>query len=251
MAISIRATGAYTNIGNAGSLTPAIPAGATAGDMMLCFVGCKEYNSVQTINQGWSLIGLATDGTIASNTDVGSMRITAFYKVHSGSEINPTVTGSNNENVTAVIIVFQKGAGVFWNFPAGAGGGDTTAGTGFSVTASTNFGITANDMVIGYAALRSDSATQSSIAISATGVTFGTFTESPATDAQNSNRDQMAMSGGYRLATAGTSTAAPVYTATLAGSHTGSAFMVRLRESATDVMNASFDPMGMMGFFGI
>lgn len=249
MAISIRATGTYVNAGNVGSVTPAIPAGATAGDMMLCFVGCKEFNSVQTINQNWNLIGFATDGTVASNTDVGSMRITAFWKIHTGTESNPAVTGSNNENVTAVIIVFQK-TDNFWFNPAGAGGGDNTAGTGFSVTASTNFGITTNDMVVGYAALRSDSATQSAIAISATGVTFGTFTESPATDAQNTNRDQMAMSGGYRLATAGTSTAAPVYSSTLAASHTGSAFMVRLRESTEDP-NPSFDPMGMMGFFGV
>jgi hypothetical protein len=148
-----------------------------------------------------------------------------------------------------VIIVFQK-TNNFWVNPAGAGGGDTTAGTGFSATASTNFGITANDMVVGYAALRSDSATQSAIGITATGVTFGTFTESPATDAQNTNRDQMAMSGGYRLATAGTSTAAPVYASTLAASHTGTAFMVRLRES-TENPNPSLDPFGMMGFFGL
>lgn len=250
MAISIRATGAYASGGN-NNITPAIPAGAVAGDIMLCFVGCKEYNSVQTMPAGWTLIGFATDGTVASDTDIGSMRVTAFYKVHTGSETNPAVNGTANEAVGGVIIVFQKAANLFWDFPVGAGGGDNTAGTGFSVTASTNFGITTNDMVVGYAAIRSDAGTQSAISISATGVTFGTFTESPTNDLVNTNRDQMAMSGGYRLATAGTSTAAPVYASTLAASHTGSAFMVRLRESSINVMGASFDPFGQLGFFGM
>lgn len=250
MAISIRATGAYASAGNA-NITPAIPAGAVAGDIMLCFVGCKEFGSVQTMPAGWTLIGFATDGTVASDVDVGSMRVTAFYKVHTGSETNPTVSGNNNQAVGGVIIVFQKDANLFWDFPVGAGGGDNTAGTGFSVTASTNFGITTNDMVVGYAAIRSDAGTQSAIGITATGVTFGTFTESPTNDLVNTNRDQMAMSGGYLLATAGTSTAAPVYASTLAASHTGSAFMIRLRESSINVMGASFDPFGQLGFFGM
>lgn len=250
MAISIRATGAYSVQGSVNSITPGIPAGATAGDMMLCFVACKEYNSTQTINQSWIFLGFATNGTTASGGDTGSVRVTVFYKIHTGTESNPTVSGTANEAVGGVIIVFQKAAGVFWDTPVGAGRGDTTAGTGFSATASTNFGITTGDMVVGYAGMRSDSATQSSISITATGVTFGTFTESPATDGTTSSGDDIAISGGYRLATAGTSTAAPVYTATLAASHTGTAFMVRLRETAT-VAQTFKDPMGMMGFFGI
>ena len=247
MAISIRATGTYASGGNVASISPGIPAGATAGDMMLCFVSCKEYNSNQTINQSWNLLGFATNGTTASDQDSGSVRVTAFWKIHTGTETNPTVSGNANEAVGGVIIVFQKAAGVSWDTVVGAGGGDTTAGTGFSATASTNFGITANDMVVGYAGMRSDSATQSSIAITATGVTFGTFTESPTNDLVNNNRDQMAMSGGYVLATDGTSTAAPVYTSTLAASHTGSMFLIRIRE----ISSSSFDPFGMMGFFGI
>jgi hypothetical protein len=249
MAISIRATGTYVSTGNNNTLTPAIPAGTTAGDMMLCFVAGKEYNSVQTMNQNWVTLGFATDGTVASDTDLGSIRVTAFYKIHTGAETNPTVTGTANEAVGAVIIVFQKAAGVFWGVPVGAGGGDNTAGTGFSVTASSNFGITTNDMVVGYAGIRSDAGTQSAISITATGVTMGTFTESPTNDLVNTNRDQMAMSGGYRLATAGTSTAAPVYASTLAASHTGSAFMVRLREVNSDPWGNN-NPFGTMGFFG-
>lgn len=251
MAISIRATGTYASGGAVGSITPAIPAGATAGDMMLCFVANKEYDGTQTINQSWVTIGTATDGTVQSGTDVGSVRVTAFYKIHTGTETNPTVTGGDNESVGGVIIVFQKAAGVFWSIPVGAGGGDTTAGTGFSVTASTNFGITTNDMVIGYAGIRSDSGTQSAISITATGVTMGTFTESPTNDLVNTAGDQMAMSGGYVLASSGTSSAAPVYASTLAASHTGTAFMVRLRESATDPFAPSIDPFGRFGFFGI
>jgi hypothetical protein len=251
MAISIRATGAYASGGAVASITPAIPAGATAGDMMLCFVTGKEHDSTQTITQNWVSIGTVTDGSTNSDVDIGSVRATAFYKIHTGSETNPTLTGADNEAVGAVIIVFQKAADQFWAIPVGAGGGDTTAGTGFSVTAATNFGITANDMVIGYAGIRSDAGTQSAISITATGVTMGTFTESPANDLVNTANHQMAMSGGYVLASSGTSTAAPVYASTLAASHTGTAFMVRLRESVTDPFAPSIDPFGRFGFFGI
>ncbi len=229
-AIAIRATGAYVSA--TANLTPVIPAGAVAGDMMLLIYGTKPYSDVPSYPAGWVEIGSATDGTVAAGVDVGSMRTSIAWKVHTGSETNPLVTNSTNNVSGAVIIVFQKDSGQNWVTPVGAGGGDATAGTGFSVTASSDVGHTANDVLVGYAAIRSDAGAQSSITITATGLTVGTFTESPAADLITTSGGDMAMSGGYVLATAGTSSAAPVYASTLAAAHTGSAFMVRLRQVA-------------------
>ena len=228
MAISLRAVGSYVN--GVADLTPVIPTGVASGDMMLCAYGTKPYNDAPTMNNGWVEIGSATDGTVAAGVDVGSMRTSIFNKIHTGSETNPTITNTTNNVSGAVIIVFQKAAGNSWATPVGSGGGDATAGTGFSVTAASNFGITANDMVVGYASIRSDAGTQSAIGITATGVTFGAFTESPTTDLATTAGGDMAMSGGYLLASSGTASAAAVYASTLAAAHTGSAYMVRLRE---------------------
>jgi len=222
-----KSTGTYVS-GNGGTLTPAIPT-AASGDMMIMSVGAKPYNGAITVNNGWVSIGSATDGTVAAAADVGSMKTEFFYKIHTGTETNPTVTLTSPSVNGAVIIVFQKGASDVWETPVGSGGGDATAGTGFSVTASANPGITSGDMLVGYAAIRSDAGTQSAIGITATGATVGAFTEAPAADLATTAGSDMAMSGGYRSVTAGTASAAPVYASTLAAAHTGSAFIVRLR----------------------
>ncbi len=248
MAISIRATGTYTNA--RANITPAIPAGAVAGDMMLCCVVNKEYNSVPTMPAGWTLVGFATDGTVASDTDTGSIRSQIFYKEHTGSETNPTVTNGNGEETSGVILVFQKASNLFWSFPVGAGGGDNTANTTFSITAATNFGVTAGDMLIVTAGLRSDNVTLSSKLLAATGATMGTFVAAPTTDHNATARDHLKHTTGYRPATAGTNTSNPLFQATLSASHTGSGFFVRLREQADSPL-ASFDPMGTLGFFGL
>ncbi len=229
-AIAIRATGTYVN--GTATITPAIPAAQVTGDMMILAVGTKPYNGANSISvaTGWTSIGSATDGTVAAGTDTGSMKTELFYKIAtSDTETNPQVDNSSNNVSGAVIIVFQKAANETWDTPVGAGGGDASAGTGFSVTASSNPGITAGDLLVGYAAIRSDAGTQSSITITATGATMGAFTESPATDLATTSGGDMAMSGGYVAVSSGTASAAPVYASTLAASHTGSAFIVRLR----------------------
>ena len=228
MAISIRATGSY--VSGVANLTPVIPTAQLNGDMMLCFYGTKPYNDAPTINQGWTDLGNATDGVVAAGVDVGSMQTRVFYKVAtSDAETDPTITNSTNNVSGAVIIVFSRG-GSAWATPLGVGGGDNSAGTAFSVTVSSDVGHTTGDMVVAYAAIRSDAGTQSSISITITGCTMGTFTESPTADLVTTSGGDMAMSGGYIPVDSGTSTAAPVYASTLAASHTGSAFEVRLRE---------------------
>jgi hypothetical protein len=200
--------------------------------MMLCFYGTKPFNDAPTIDQSWTDLGNATDGSVAAGVDVGSMQTRVFYKIHTGTESNPTITNTTNNVSGAVIIVFQKGGSESWNTPVGDGGGDATAGTGFSVTAGSNPGITSGDWLAAYASIRSDAGTQSSISVTATSATISAFTESPASDLVTTAGGDMAMSGGYCNCTAGTATAAPVYASTLAASHTGSAFIVRLRVTA-------------------
>ena len=243
MAISLRAVG--TPVYGTANLTPAIPTAQLTGDMMLCLYGTKPYGDAPTIDQGWTSLGYATDGTVAAGVDVGSMQTRVFYKIAtSDTETNPTITNTTNNVSTAVIIVFQKGASDAWVTPVGAGGGDATAGTDFSVTASSDVGHTTGDMVVAAASFRSDAATPTTArAVSITGCTLGTYTQSPTTDPETTSGGDMGMTCGYVPVNSGTSTAAPVMTATLAAAHTGSAYLTRLRVGA--VVTATVTMLGV------
>jgi len=226
--VSIRATGAYV-VGTA-NLNPVIPLGAVAGDMMLCFYGAKPYNDVPVMDNGWTDLGFVTDGVIPPASNVGSMQVRAFYKIHTGTEFNPNIITLTNNVSGAVIIVFQKSPGKNWEVPVGTGGGDAIAGTGFNVVGAIAPGLTAGDMIAAYAAIRSDAGTQSVISLAAAGLVFSPFIESPAADLTTNLGADMAMSGGYASVVSGLSVAQPMYDSLLATAHTGSAFMVRLRE---------------------
>jgi hypothetical protein len=246
MAIEFRATGAWTAA--AGNITPAIPAGAVAGDLMIMFYGCKPFNNAPTINQNWNNAGAATDGTTAAGNDTGSMQARIFWKIHTGTETNPTVTNSTINVGSAVIVVFSKNALQFWDLEFG-GGGDNTANTAFSaVTPSLN--LATNDWVASFITTRSDAGTIGTFTTTATGMTFGAFVSQPAAGFVTTTGGDMSARSGYNTITAGTSTTAVTVAATLGASHTGSMFLVRMRESATNPA-VSFDPMGMMGFFGL
>lgn len=219
-----------TAVNGTANLTPTIPAGAVSGDIMLCLYGTKPYNDAPTINLDWADFGsAATDGTVAAGIDVGSMQARFFWKRHTGTESNPTVTNGTNNVSFAQILVIKPTSGKLLTDPTGAGGGDATAGTGFSITAASNFGITTDDLVVAFAAIRSDAGGFSSAAaIAAASCTFGTLTATgPGTTTSGGD---MAWFGHYGLCTSGTSSAAPTYSATLAAAHTGSGYLIRVRE---------------------
>ena len=231
MVINLRDNG--SPVSGTANLTPVIPASQLTGDMMLCLYGTKPYSDAPTINQGWISLGSATNGTVAAGNDVGSMQTRVFYKIAtSDTETNPIITNTTNNVSTAVIIVFQKTAGDTWATLVGAGGGDATAGTGFSVTVSSDVGHTAGDMVVGVASFRSDAALPSTDRlITITGCTMGTYNVGTVTTTTSGGN--MALCSGYISVNSGTSSAAPIYSMLLYAAHTGSAYLVRLRVSTT------------------
>jgi hypothetical protein len=229
MAIAVSIFGAAVN--GTGNLTPTIDVAAVAGDMMLLLYGTKPFSDIPTYPVGWLEIGSATDGIVAAGNDAGSMRTSIAWKEHDGAEADPLVTNATNNVSAALIAVFSKGAGETWVTPVGSGGGMGTASTSFSVTAATDVGHTSGDMLVVFAATRSDSGNFTSVpAQTATGLTAGSISDG-GRESTIAGGD-MAWASAARLATAGTSSAPPVVTATLGAAHTGSAFMVRLRVSA-------------------
>jgi hypothetical protein len=233
MAIAHVATG--TALFGVNTFSPVVGSEA-ATHMMILLVGGKPYNASITVpTSGWTEIGSGfTDGTTAAGVDTGSMVVRAYYKeATSGAETDPAVTegGTAFNVVGGLVMVFSKDGSEVWDTPVAVGGGDASAGTGFSVTGGSNPGITAGDHCISFAAFRSDAATpcSSHLTPTATGATF-TNTHDPATDPETTSGGDMGMCA-TRSTLTGTASAAPVMAATLAASHTGSAMFIRLRVS--------------------
>ena len=232
MAISWKSTGAASFLQN--TFSPVVPAGHAAGDLALLLAGGKPFGwatGTNPVAQGFTSLGSFSDGTTAaSGADVGSMRIEAWYKIFPGGAETATLTETGTWDVVGgLVMIFQKAGGDTWDTPAFVGGGDASAGTGFSVTCNANPGITAGDAVVSFGAFRSDAATpcSSHITPTATGATF-TNTHDPATDPETTTGFDMGMCV-TRSTLTGTASAAPVLAATLAAAHTGSAGLIRLR----------------------
>lgn len=237
MAIALRAVGTWAaGTANQTFAIPTSPSTPQAGDMMLLFYGTKPYNDAPSINNSWTSLGSATDGTTGAGVDVGSMRASIFWKIHTGTETNPTVTNTTNNVSGGVIIVFSKASTSSWATIAHGGAGDATAGTDFSATTAGTISFAPDDLVAAFAAIRSDAGTQSSIALTASGITFGAFTESPASDLVSASGGDIAASGGYAAVSSGTGTVALTYSSTLAAAHTGSFYGARLRELASQTL---------------
>lgn len=251
MAIGFRATGAW--VATTANQTVTIPVGTVAGDLMVMFYGTKPFNDVPTIDQGWTDAGAATDGTVAAGIDVGSMQARIFWKIHTGTEANPTVTNATNNVSSVVIVSFSKDPLKDWSLAFG-GGGDATADTSFSAT-TPSFGplvggLATNDWVASFITTRSDAGTIGTFTTTATGMTIGAFVSQPTAGFITTSGGDMSARSGYNTITAGTSNNAITVAATLGAAHTGSMFLVRMREVDPPAAT-SYDPFGMLGFFGL
>jgi hypothetical protein len=246
MAIGFRASGAW--VATTANQTVTIPAGTVAGDLMVMFYGTKPFNDVPTINNSWNNAGAATDGTVAAGNDTGSMQARIFWKIHTGTETNPTVTNATNNVSSVVIVSFSKDSLKAWDLAFG-GGGDNTAGTGFSAV-TPSLDLATNDWVASFITTRSDAGSVGTFTTTATGMTFGTFVSQPTTGFTTISGGDMSARAGYNTITAGTATTAVTVAATLGAAHTGSMFLVRMRE-VDPPLSESFDPFGTLGFFGL
>lgn len=104
--------------GNAVSVSP--PAGAQAGDLLLCIVGTE--NGGQTAPSGYSELSNSPQG---NGTFAASTRLGVFSKVHSGSESAVTV-GLFGSHTIAVIIAIRN-ANTTINVNTGSGASSTTS----------------------------------------------------------------------------------------------------------------------------
>jgi len=222
----------------------------SSGNLGIILYGTKPYNDAPTIDQSWNAGGSYTSGTNGSSIDGGSMQVRYFWKVLGASETNPVISNSTNSVSCALCYVFSPTSGYYFSTsPADAGGSDTSAGTAISIACGSNPGVTTGDMIVASAAFNTDASGDiTAHALSQTGVTFGTVTNTPSTDAATSSGQDMGQTACYSLVSSGTGSANPTFTCTATGSVGEAAgVFIRIRE---EIVPESPFPFVGGGFYG-
>lgn len=216
----------------------AYPAGIQADDLLVLIVGQKPLaagtGSVATLTD-WELAGSLYDAGGYGATlgvDTGNTHLWVYTKVATGSESGTlTVDQQASSVIWGQMCRLSSAVGDDWDV-AVVTGQDTAAGD-WSSTFGSDPGIEAEDYIIGALCIPTDVTTPSQFsaqAFSATGVTFGTVREISEPDSSLGN-DIGGMICRSRVLS-GTSSAAPVMTATAGGTTTnvrGPAALIRVR----------------------
>ena len=235
MTVALAATGGPTYASGATlNHTVTMPTGIVAGDLLVLFVAVKPDTSSITTPSGWTLQGTFSGGGGTTGIDTGPTKVAVFTREATGTDPAPTVNvTSTNVGWFATHRITKTGSG--WSVAA-AGGVDATTGAAWSVTAGTDPGLTAGDLALVASVIPTDVTTPaqfSAEAIAATGVSaWSAFTEVTEPDTNVGNDI-----GGfifYGTVTTGSSTAAPVITATAGGTTTnvrGPSVLLRIRET--------------------
>jgi MSHA biogenesis protein MshQ len=232
MTVAFGAAGAFS--GGTTSLSLAFPADITAGQMLVMAVGNKYADATPSTPDDWQLLGTLTGGAGGSAGDTGVVRGSVYTRIADGTETgNQAVTVTSGNSACGRIWRVTKDAAKAWGLAFASGAKNTANTLDWSVTMSTNPGISTDDLVFAISFDNSDGFTWASEAVSATGCTFGSATERG--DSASAQGDDMHMTISEHPCTAGPSTAAPVYAATLSGTATvnrpaGVSMLLVLRE---------------------
>lgn len=225
----------------AATITVGLPDNPAANDLILIIFGTKPSvangGSIAT-PAGWTALGSITGAGGYGSTlgaDTGNTNLFVFYKLATGSEgIGSTqVFNLTDNNITWARGCHLSNATGLWDL-AMATGSDTTGGN-VSITFGSDPDVKGNDFIFAGMCIPTDVTTPaqfSAEALSQTGVTFGTVTERSEPDSGTGNDI-----GGFIVSapvSSGTSSAAPVMTATAGGTTTnvrGPGVFIRVREA--------------------
>lgn len=239
MALGTPVAGAI-GIGLSG-LSAAYPSGIQSSDALILIIGQKPSTAnggTVTTPSGWTLRDerLAQGGYGTTlGADTGNTNLRVYTK--------DTVTGTESGNLSIALGANNVCWGVIVRIPSGGGtlsfgatgGADATAGN-VSLAGVADPGFIAGDLALWALCIPTDVTTPaqfSAHAISAAGATFGSATELAEPDSTSGN-DIGGMLA-WALCSAGSSSAAPAFTATAGGTTTnvrGPGVILRIREAA-------------------
>ena len=241
MAVAFGAVGA--GIGTATSpVTVSMPLGISAGDLLVMGV-ISKYPTITPSASGWTIPtnGQGSGGAGAPGLNSGTVNATFLVKEAVGGEGSTSVTLTGLNCAYVVVARYTKAAGGTWSYVA-TNGGDNSAGGSFSVTGAADPGCQSGDMMLVLAGQNGDGASDTQ-SLSQTGMTWGAANER--FDSGTSAGDDVGIQLVDFAASAGTSSAAPVYTANIGFSGAGAAAFLRIREVSGAAVSQQLSMMGI------
>lgn len=248
MAITFVGTGGGGNwaISNAsGIVAPAEHASTAVGDRVFLIATWKDFAITAIGEDGvtgldWTEVDESADGSVSTGNGTGSMKVGVWYFDWDGTNVDPQVTFSSSVNQLAAgtVLTFRKDSSDTWNAPTFTNGNQN--GSTISVTGGSNLNFAAGDLMLAILGIRDDGSFTSFDA-TATGITWASsFNKAPATDASTTLGNDMSAAAGYRIASSGTSSAAPTMSGTLAATETGRGTFIRQTISTATTFSPPF-----------
>lgn len=210
MAPSLKATGAWTTFNGAISTAASLVGSPSSGNRYYLWVTWKPYATTCSV-AGWTEVAEYADGTVATNNDVGSVKVACYYRDWVSGDGNPTITWSAIPNIAGYVMqLWQKDPSEEWRTPtfytAARPATATSSGASMSSASPGGFASGQPGVIFCLAGIRDDAATfnrtTTSIADSNGTVSFnGNYVESPATHMSTTLGTDLAADLGYRLVT--------------------------------------------------
>lgn len=188
------------------------------------------------------------DGAVAAGNNVGSMKVGAWYKEWTSSDVIPLVTWSSITNVGASnMLVLRKSASETWDTPLFATAAWPVTANPQTISASSTVAVPSGGVVMAIIGIRDDSATFTRGATTgidvASGITWAAnYVEEPAAHLSSLTGGDMAADLGYRLVTTGGTVTLRV-TATLSAVETGSILWIAQGVTAAAERVPKYQPM--------
>jgi len=234
MTISYASAGSFSSQElSGGTLLRRHVAAPAAGDIELWLTVCKYPTAAPDTPTGFTSVIQAEGGAGSAGADSGNVYGSVWKLVLAGSESGTqavNVTGGNSAQCCT--LSWHRTAGDGWDVAA-VSGSQNTATSSWSVT-SGNVDLRAGDVIVVLIAKNGDlDLTHSAHAISASGVTFSSYTNRRAA-AGTTIGDDCAIEVGEFTVSSGSGTVALNYSMTMtgaAGSVAGVVVFVRLREA--------------------
>jgi hypothetical protein len=201
------------------------PASTAAGDLEVLWCANKLSSAVPTLDSTtWSLLGSQVVGTGSDGVDTGPIRITAWWRILTGTSTTTNLSLSGGSAFIAGGGVFRKAAGDPPWHVAIDWGSDTSSGTGFTATMATGLQAVSGDFVYSAGAFSANT-TISTRSITTTGLTA---TVTGIDSGGNASGNHLFVWTDRAAGTAGTLTAPSATTATAGVATTGGAINVRV-----------------------
>lgn len=227
------------------SLTYTLPTGHTTGDLLLCYMALKPYDTVPGTPSGYTALSGGANGTTAMGGGTGSMYAIGFYKEHDGTESNPSSAFSAQYSPAMrgmIALESDVGTGGGWTIDSTNGSDTSDTGTSFSATGDATLALEAGDHIFVFAGGRDNGSDPSSVDITVPGCTLDTVVVESVLNTSTGNDGWMYVAHAEVLS--GTASGDPVTTATVgSGDSAGQAVFILIREpdSGTTPVEADRD----------